>query len=312
MKNKNFENLYINALQNSKLEGVIDILNKQKEIQNPNKLVNFLGRIRNKIIKKEISKISLLVNPKESEHDLSINLLNEAIKEKRIDVVLYLIENKYYLNVLSDSYFSSLVKDYDILKEVLDNKKIVIKQNDYLRMLKECIFKSNIECFKLLLSYENNINKLDLLDKQKLLMETIYRKENNFFNFLVKDNKFLKSFNFNLETEHYGITQEPDNILLASARLKNYELLEKIIKEEEKFKVKVEDSIGWILSYNHKEEIMDEIIIKNKYSLTENLEKFLILFKEEKYIEIFKKRDLLISLEEKLEIKHQKSKKNKI
>lgn len=54
MKNKNFENLYINALQNSKLEGVIDILNKQKEIQNPNKLVNFLGRIRNKIIKKEI------------------------------------------------------------------------------------------------------------------------------------------------------------------------------------------------------------------------------------------------------------------
>ena len=32
MKNKKFENLYINALQNSKLEGVIDILNKQKEL----------------------------------------------------------------------------------------------------------------------------------------------------------------------------------------------------------------------------------------------------------------------------------------
>jgi len=312
MKNKKFENLYINALKNLKLEGVVDTLKNQKAIQNSNKLVNFLVGIKNKLIKKEISNINLLTDQQDNEHDLSINLLNEAIKEKRIDVVLYLIENKYYINVLSDIYFSNLVKDYDILKGVLDNKKIEIKQNDYLRMLKECIFKSNIECFKLLLSYEHNMIKIDLLDKQKLLMETIYKKENNFFNFLVKDNEFLKSFNFNLETEHYGITQEPDNILLASARLKNYELLEKIIKEEEKFKVKVEDSIGWILSYNHKEEIMDEIIIKNKYSLTENLEKFLILFKEEKYIEIFKKRDLLISLEEKLEIKHQKRKKNKI
>lgn len=184
MKNTKFENLYINALQNLKLEGVVDTLKNQKAIQNSNKLVNFLVGIKNKIIKKEISNISLVADQQDDEHELSINLLNEAIKEKRTDVVLYLIENNYYINVLSDIYFSNLVKDYDTLKEVLNNTKIEIKPNDYLRMLKECIFKSNIECFKLLLSYDKNIDRLDLLDKQKLLMETVYRKENKFFNII--------------------------------------------------------------------------------------------------------------------------------
>lgn len=311
MKNTKFENLYINALQNLKLEGVVDTLKNQKAIQNSNKLVNFLVGIKSKITKKEISNISLLANDYDAEHKLSTDLLNEAMKQKRLDVVLYLIKNKYYVEILSDIYFAEIVKDKEVLKEVLSSQ-IEINPNNYIRMLKECVYKTNLESFKTLISYEKYIDKIDLLDKQKLLMETVYRKENKFFDFLVQDNKWLNSFNFELETEHYGITQEPDNILLGAARTKNYEIVEKVLKQENKFELKIEKSIGWILSYLHQEDIMDEVIMKIKYPLTKDLENELNRLGESKYIEIFTKRDLLISLEEKLEIKNIKSNKNKI
>lgn len=302
MNQEDFEKKYEQLIISSSLKDIINLFNQKK-----NKFKFVIQKIKDKINKTEFAHFVALGYDNFSQNSLLYNFFNLALKNERADVIEYMFINKY-INELS---LTKIIKSEKILKHILDNEKIKnsISPEMCCAMLEYC-------------SMYNIPSSFDIICKKCL--ETVKKIEKNYqvdillacpkyssYEMLDKLLHMKEPFQFDIEDKESLYRR--DNLLILSAKFFNKKILKYLLTSPELEKhADLSESFFEVEKLRHAKEIFDYIIFELKIPLTTKLENLLEQNNHKEYLEMFKKRDLMLKIENKLPIKNDKTKTRKI
>lgn len=312
MNQKEFELNFEKMISSAPLVELIHLFESKKKEYSNNKMKLWLQKLKDKFTKNNLSKFIELGYRSFDGFDFLRKVFDLGIKFQRDDFVEYLFTSNYIDKMIYGSYLSRLVESPKILKKILSNKKLNAKftEFEYYEILNTVSYKNCVESFDIIIKVGfEKIKKININLQKNIILNAMNHSATDIFLKLIKMNEPLK-FDINLKQDHYGIQQERKNLLILAAKNNNIKMIEYLLTSSElKEHAKLEESIYWIIDLPNGKEIIDTIIFEIKAPLTPELEKYL---ENNKLLEIFKKRDFMLTMEKNLPKSKQTNKMTKI
>lgn len=270
-QNNNFDILIIYE----KLPGEINIKDLIKKIKNINNKINFIFILENK--NEKLEKLLFDENIKNIFYNKEININNFILKIKNIK-----FNNE-----------EKLIEKINNLEKIISNKN-----NEILNYKNNLINNKNSKIIVFYGNYKNNkkliINNLLFIENKKILIidfdnkfknKTINKKENNnnLKDFIIKLNKNINLFNFNLfiKNKKNNINKIINKLFLEFSNKYDFILINLNNNKYEKYFLKNTEKIIFILELNNIEEIkkinklinnliLNNLINKNKINILIN------------------------------------------
>lgn len=324
MDNKTFEKRYEELIPQASLEEVLSLFNEKKKLYSNSILKLIYQKLKDKFTKDKSAHFLELGYEGFKSFDLYTKMYDLALKHERSDVIEYFFENNYVASYLYNFELSKLVVSKKVLSTILNNKELEEKFSpyDYYCMLDKAIMKNLPEMVDLI--FEANPKKVKEISKdlqEKLILNAVSYNSKEVFLKLLHTKEPIE-FDINLKQDNCGISYERENLLITAAKNKDIETMRYLLTSPElKAHVDLADSIHWIRNLRDSEEIIEAIIFDIKAPLTESLKEILMQDNlhnpqmnkiNANLLEKFKRRDLLLKIDEKLPVKGSKGKSYKI
>lgn len=312
MDNKEFEDKYEQLISHASLQEILNLFEQKKKQYADSKMSLWFEKFKEKFTKYNSNKFIELGYKNYDSFDFFRKIFDLALKNEREDVIEYFMTNNYSSHVVYNFDLANLVVSPKILKQVLSNEKVKQKLTEYsyYAMLEKAAWKNKPESIEIIMQADaEKIQKIEKKLQEKIILQSVFFNANESFFKLIRTKEPIQ-FDVNLKQDDYGLENKRDNLLIIAAKNNNIEVLTYLLKSPElEVHANLVESIPWIKKLDNAQEILDTLIFDIQAPLTPELETYL---KDDYLLEIFKKRDLMLKINEKLDPKGKKSKIHKI
>lgn len=312
MNNNDFEFKYEQLIAHAPLGEILSLFKEKKKLYSGNQIKLIYEKIKDKFTKDKNAHFFQLGYDDFSSFDLFNKMYALALKNERADVIEYFFVNKYVKSYLYSFELARLVSSKKVLSKIIENKELEksFSSYDYYAILEKAVMHNLPEIIDLIFELKpEKVKKIEKKLQEKLLLQAIHFNADEVF-FKLLHVKEPIEFDINFKQDQYGINHERDNLLIFAAKNNKIELMRYLLTSPKLDKhVDLAESIHWIMRLKNGDMLLNSIIFDIKAPLTKKLEE---LLKDEKLLEIFKKRDLMLKISNKLEPKENKIKPKKI
>lgn len=312
MNNKEFEDKYEELISHASLEEILNLFEQKKKQYSESKISLWFEKFKENFTKYNSSKFIELGYKNYDSFDFFRKVFELALKNEREDVIEYFMTNNYSSRIVYNFDLANLVISPKVLKHVLSNEKVKDKLTEYsyYAMLEKAAWKNMPESIEIIMQCEREkIKKIEKKLQEKIILQSVFFNANDSFFKLIRTKEPIQ-FDVNLKQDDYGLENKRDNLLIIAAKNNNLEILTYLLTSPElETHANLVESLPWIKKLDNAQEILDTLIFDIKAPLTPELETYL---KDDYLLEVFKKRDLMLKINKKLEPKGKKTKTHKI
>lgn len=313
MNQEQFESAYKALIPEGSLEQLIDLFNRKKQTNLPNKFMIFLHKIKDKFTKTNHASFFELGYNKLQGFDFVNEVFDLSVQHDRTDIVAYMFKSDLLTSFNSYFYLRKIFDSDKVFHDILLDKEITdkIKPNEYGEMLRYCSVKNLPDyCDSICAVAGDKLNNIKQKQKDQIILEA---GNCNSVDMLKKILHMKEPLTFDINTiddDSFGVIYTRNSLLVSAARNNNLDLINYLLTSPELTeKADLSKSFLHIKELHNGKELLDYIIFDIKAPLTDKLEQIL---KDDSYLEIFKKRDLMLKIEDKLPAKNEKHKVRKI